>query len=106
MKTPETEKITSIILIGLLCTQVIFQVILFFRLSEIDQNVKTLYQMLQPNNPISSTIINIPIEPDWPLHGSTQAEVTIIEFSDFACSVCKDMVPVLENIVNKYFFVC
>jgi protein-disulfide isomerase len=102
MKPINTEKTTSFIIIGLLCSQVIFQGILFLRLTEIDRNVKTFNLILQSNYALSSTIFNIPVEPDRPIKGSIQAQVTIIEFSDFECPICKEMEPVLENVIKKY----
>ena len=34
--------------------------------------------------------------------GEENAEVTIVEFSDFQCSACKTAQPIVENVLEKY----
>lgn len=37
-----------------------------------------------------------------PIMGDPQASVVIVEFSDFQCSYCAEMAPVLKKLVQKY----
>lgn len=63
---------------------------------------------------LSDSIINqrasrISILPQMPKHefddptqGTSGGQITIFEFGEFACSACKDQVPILKNIINDY----
>jgi protein-disulfide isomerase len=48
------------------------------------------------------TVWQVPVFPDDPVLGSATALVTIVEFSDFQCPFCKRVLPVLEQLMDKY----
>ena len=55
-----------------------------------------------PGQPDPRAIYQVPLQGDEPQRGPDDALITIVEFGDFECPFCKDAVPTLEQLLQKY----
>lgn len=64
-----------------------------------EQQVQQIQQQAQKVMPqIASQLF---ADPQSPISGNVKGDVTVIEFFDYQCPHCKDMSPVLDNLVQQ-----
>lgn len=66
-------------------------------LVQLRRNTEIYVSLPQPQLPVLDVSTD-----DDPWTGTSQAPITIIEFSDFECPYCKQSVPVLKELLKKY----
>jgi len=84
----------------ILCVQVVLLVLLSTRVGRLE---RVLANLAWENNAPSTPVVveRIPDERGQ-VRGPDDAQVTIVEFSDFECPYCADAVPVIKGILEKY----
>lgn len=95
----------SIWLLLLLFIQVILSALVIKRLNDLDQNIANLTITSQvsavSNQPEPPAYVeNVSIDDD-PYLGTVGAPITIVEFSDYQCPYCADIVPEIEAVLNE-----
>ncbi|MBZ0319524.1 MAG: DsbA family protein [Anaerolineae bacterium] len=96
----------SVWLLVLLFIQVILSALVIKRLNDLDQNIANLTITSQvsavSNQPESPAYVeNVSIDDD-PYLGTLGAPITIVEFSDYECPFCANIVPEIEAVLNEY----
>lgn len=66
-------------------------------LVQLRRNTKIHVNLPRPELPV----LNVSADDD-PWTGAAEASVTIIEFSDFECPYCRQSVPILKELLDKY----
>jgi protein-disulfide isomerase len=61
------------------------------------KNANVRWLISEPSQPVQNVSVD-----DDPSRGSTNAPVTIVEFTDFQCPACAAMHPVLEEVLKSY----
>jgi len=56
----------------------------------------------RPGQPDPNAVYKVPLKGDEPQRGSSDALVTIVEFSDFQCPFCGRVEPTLKQVEDKY----
>jgi protein-disulfide isomerase len=51
---------------------------------------------------VDETVWHVPVFPDDPVLGPTDALVTVVQFSDFQCPFCKRVLPSLKTLMDSY----
>jgi protein-disulfide isomerase len=103
------DKWTPLLLIALLVVQLVFLGALYVKLTAIQENLFSLNQTLAVarNAPggaggglVEETVPGV--EPgDGPWKGSSDAPVTIVEFSDFSCKACRAAQPRIAELLEE-----
>ncbi|MDI6768112.1 MAG: DsbA family protein [Anaerolineales bacterium] len=94
------ENLTSTLTLLILSVQVILLVLLSTRIGRLEKIFANLAGGNVPP-PIPVVVERTPDERGQVI-GPDNAEVTIVEFSDFECPYCADAVPVIKEILEKY----
>ena len=98
------EKTTPFLLLILLMVQIIFLGLLFVRVKAVEGHLVDLNSFFMPNSSkdlIGSETVDIPVG-DSPYRGVSDASITIIEFSDFNCTYCRQAQETLDELLSKY----
>jgi protein-disulfide isomerase len=95
-----TENLTSTLTLMILCVQVVLLVILSTRIGRLE---KIFASLAGANAPAPAPIV-VERTPDerGQIIGAYDAEITIVEFSDFECPYCADAVPAINEILERY----
>lgn len=100
----KVEKITPFLLLSLLMVQIIFLGLLFVRVKAVEEHLVDLNSFFMPNPStelIGNEIVDIPVG-DSPYRGVSDASITIVEFSDFNCTYCRQAQETLDELLGKY----
>lgn len=56
----------------------------------------------QPNEPAPPSSVTVALKDSDHIRGATDAELTIVEFSDFQCPFCSRFKPTIDRILSEY----
>jgi protein-disulfide isomerase len=101
----KTERMTPVVLSGLLIVQTVFLGILLLRINVVEKNVLALYDALllvSGATPLVEDVVADVVVDDRPFRGSPEASITIVEFSDFTCPACKMVQPTLGDLLERH----
>ena len=94
------ENLVSVLTLLILCVQVILLALLSIKVGRLEK----IFSNLSGGNAPPSVPIVIERTPDerGQVIGPNDAEVTIVEFSDFECPYCADAVATINEILERY----